>query len=62
LGAVIITLAPEALRVVAEYRLLFYGGLLVLLMIFRPNGLLGNVRWYDVKKHWQERDVKSWFS
>jgi branched-chain amino acid transport system permease protein len=60
LGAVIITLAPEALRVVAEYRLLFYGALLVLLMIFRPNGLLGNVRWYDVKKRWKKKEVKSW--
>lgn len=50
LGTVVLTLLPELLRVVAEYRLLFYGALLVILMIFRPNGLLGDVRWYDVKK------------
>ena len=60
IGSVIITLAPELLRVVAQYRLLFYGGLLVLLMIFRPNGLLGNVRWYDVKKRFKKNEVKSW--
>lgn len=52
LGAVILTILPELLRVVAEYRLLFYGALLVILMIFRPNGLLGDVRVYDIKKRW----------
>lgn len=50
IGAVLLTLAPEMLRIVAEYRLLFYGALLVILMIFRPNGLLGDVRIYDIKK------------
>jgi branched-chain amino acid transport system permease protein len=58
LGAVILTLAPEMLRIVAEYRLLFYGGLLVILMIFRPNGLLGDVRVYDLKKRWGKKEVK----
>lgn len=58
LGAVILTLAPEMLRVVAEYRLLFYGALLVILMIFRPNGLLGDVRVYDLKKRWGKKEVK----
>lgn len=52
LGAVLLTILPELLRVVAEYRLLFYGALLVILMIFRPNGLLGDVRIYDLKKRW----------
>ncbi|MDO4539779.1 MAG: branched-chain amino acid ABC transporter permease [Syntrophomonadaceae bacterium] len=60
LGTTVLTLAPELLRVVAEYRLLFYGALLVILMIFRPNGLLGDVRWYDIrqrlfKRHQSER-------
>ncbi len=62
LGAVILTLAPELLRIVAEYRLLFYGALLVLLMIFRPNGLLGDVRMYDLKKRWRKKGVESWES
>jgi len=55
LGAIILTILPELLRVVAEYRLLFYGGLLVILMIFRPNGLLGDVRVYDIKKRWGQK-------
>ncbi len=61
LGTFILTIAPEALRVVAEYRLLFYGGLMVVLMIFRPNGILGGVRWYDIRKKWagmRQKQVK----
>ncbi len=58
LGTIILTIAPEMLRIVADYRLLFYGALLVVLMIFRPNGLLGNVRIYDIKKRWFSREVK----
>lgn len=59
LGACILTLAPELLRIVAEYRLLFYGALLVILMIFRPNGLLGDVRLYDIKKRWGKKEVET---
>lgn len=58
LGAVILTIAPEMLRIVADYRLLFYGGLLVILMIFRPNGLLGDVRIYDIRKRWFKKEVQ----
>lgn len=59
LGACILTALPEMLRVVADYRMLFYGGLLVLLMIFRPNGLLGDMRLYDLKKRWSKKEVKT---
>lgn len=62
LGAVILTIAPEMLRIVAEYRLLFYGALLVILMIFRPNGLLGDVRIYDIKKRFARKEVNEWQS
>lgn len=62
LGTVVLTLAPEMLRIVAEYRLLFYGALLVILMNFRPNGLLGNIRVYDVKKRWFKKEVEKWES
>lgn len=58
LGATILTIAPEMLRIVAEYRMLFYGGLLVLLMVFRPNGLLGDIRVYDLKKKLGRNEVK----
>lgn len=43
LGTAILSLAPEFLRFVKEYRMLIYGALMVTMMIFRPNGLLGGV-------------------
>ncbi|CFX84767.1 ABC transporter, permease [Syntrophomonas zehnderi OL-4] len=57
LGTVILTIAPEMLRIVQDYRMLFYGALLVILMIFRPNGLLGDVRIYDIKKRLFRKEV-----
>ncbi len=41
LGAVALTAIPELLRAGAEYRLLAYGAILVLMMRARPQGLLG---------------------
>ncbi|GFE56774.1 branched-chain amino acid ABC transporter permease [Geobacter sp. AOG1] len=43
IGAAVLTAAPEFLRFMSEYRMLVYGALLVCLMVFRPNGLLGGV-------------------
>lgn len=43
LGATVLSIAPEFLRFMANYRMLVYGLLLVVLMVFRPNGLLGGV-------------------
>jgi len=43
LGTAVLTLAPEFLRFVKEYRMLIYGALLVIMMIFRPHGILGGV-------------------
>ena len=44
LGAVILKLMPEKLRFFNEYRLLLFGLLLVLMMRFRPEGLVANKR------------------
>ncbi|HBH13415.1 MAG: High-affinity branched-chain amino acid ABC transporter system permease protein LivM [Clostridiales bacterium 38_11] len=41
IAAIILTILPEALRDFANFRLLIYSGLLVLMMIFRPQGLFG---------------------
>ena len=43
-GALILILLPEYLRALSEYRMLAFGGILVLMMIFRPEGLVSNVR------------------
>ncbi|HIU63654.1 MAG TPA: branched-chain amino acid ABC transporter permease [Candidatus Avacidaminococcus intestinavium] len=50
LGAVILTILPEALRVVADYRDMIYGIILVLMMIFRPHGILTEELVATIKK------------
>ena len=42
-GAIVLTVAPEAFRFLAEYRMVIYGALLVGLIVFRPQGLLGGI-------------------
>jgi branched-chain amino acid transport system permease protein len=39
-GATLLTGLPEFLRVLAEYKMLFYGSLLIAVMAFRPYGLI----------------------
>lgn len=40
LGALIITILPEMFRVLSSYRMLIFGAALILMMIFRPEGLI----------------------
>ncbi len=44
LGAFILILLPEYLRAFSEYRMLIFGAAMVLMMIFRPQGIVGNLR------------------
>ena len=44
LGAFVLILLPEYLRVFSEYRMLIFGGMLVLMMVFRPGGIVSDVR------------------
>ena len=39
LAAVLLTLLPEVLRPIAEYRMILYSFMLIVLMILRPQGL-----------------------
>lgn len=41
LAAIILTILPEVLRPIAEYRLILYAALLILVMLVRPQGLFG---------------------
>ncbi|MBW2630797.1 MAG: branched-chain amino acid ABC transporter permease [Deltaproteobacteria bacterium] len=43
-GALVLILTPEYLRAFSEYRMLAFGTLLVVMMIFRPGGIIPNVR------------------
>jgi branched-chain amino acid transport system permease protein len=44
LGAFILILMPEYLRALSEYRMLAFGGILVAMMVFRPQGLISTIR------------------
>ncbi|ODA40466.1 branched-chain amino acid ABC transporter permease [Desulfosporosinus sp. BG] len=53
-GAILLALAPEVLRPLADYRMLIYGLLLVILMRYRPQGLFGR------SKAIRDRYAKKW--
>jgi branched-chain amino acid transport system permease protein len=44
LGAALLVLLPEVLRPLADYQDIFYGALLVAMMVFRPQGIMGRVK------------------
>lgn len=43
LGTAILTIAPEYLRVIEDWRMVIYGLFLVIIVIFRPQGILGDL-------------------
>jgi branched-chain amino acid transport system permease protein len=43
-GALILILLPEYLRAFSEYRMLLFGAVLVIMMVFRPGGIVSDVR------------------
>ena len=43
-GAMILILLPEYLRAFSEYRMLLFGAILVIMMVFKPEGIISNVR------------------
>ncbi|MDD4599478.1 hypothetical protein SDC9_03916 [bioreactor metagenome] len=57
LGSFILTLLPEVLRPVAEFREMIYGAILVIMMTFRPEGLLkeGTIRFLWAKFNWRAK-------
>lgn len=43
-GALVLILLPEYLRALSDYRMLAFGAILVIMMVFRPQGIISNVR------------------
>jgi len=43
-GAFILILLPEYLRALSEYRMLAFGAIMVMVMVFRPQGIISNIR------------------
>jgi branched-chain amino acid transport system permease protein len=51
IGALVLILLPEYLRAFSEYRMLLFGAILVIMMVFRPGGIVSEVRQtYQFKK------------
>ncbi|MBN1848294.1 MAG: branched-chain amino acid ABC transporter permease [Deltaproteobacteria bacterium] len=44
IGALVLILLPEYLRAFSEYRMLLFGAILVIMMVFRPGGVVSEVR------------------
>ncbi len=44
LGAFLLILTPEYLRAFSNYRMLLFGTTMVLMMVFRPQGIVANIR------------------
>ena len=56
LGAMVLILMPEYLRALSEYRMLAFGAILVLMMVFRPQGMIPTLRrTYNLDKLFQSR-------
>jgi branched-chain amino acid transport system permease protein len=51
LGAVLLGYIPEKLRFLSDYRIIFFGLLMVVMMNLRPNGLLPRKK----REHFQEK-------
>ena len=51
LGSFILTLLPEALRFATEYRSMIYGAILVIMMAFRPQGLISE----ETIRYWKDK-------
>jgi branched-chain amino acid transport system permease protein len=48
IAAIVLTILPEALRFLAEYRLILYAALLITVMLVRPQGLMGTREIWEI--------------
>lgn len=64
ISAIVLTILPEFLRSFADYRMIIYSLALILIMIFRPTGLLGRKEFslskVTSKIFKNKEEVKSW--
>ncbi len=44
IAALVLILLPEYLRAFSEYRMLIFGAIMVIMMVFRPQGIIANIR------------------
>lgn len=55
IGAISLSILPELLRNLMQYRQLFYGLLLVILMMVKPQGLLGDINFKYIRQRLERR-------
>lgn len=56
LGTAVITLVTELFRPISQYRMLIYGAVLVIVMVLRPEGIMGNHEFFSwVKASFRRR-------
>ncbi len=55
LGAVLLTVLPEYVRFLAEYRMIFYGAFVLLIMIWRPKGLIDDQMLHGISSFFRRR-------
>lgn len=60
LAGAVLTALPEVLRPVAQYRMVIYSSLLILMMILRPQGLLGSRELTDVFRALRRKAPAPW--
>ena len=53
-GAVVLTFVPEFLRSIQNWRMELYGVLLIVMMIIRPQGVIGLDTIQGIKRLWQK--------
>jgi len=58
IGAAVLIIIPEMFRFMQEYRMLVYGGILVMMMLVRRQGLLGG-RHYSLRLPWFDEQPKA---
>jgi branched-chain amino acid transport system permease protein len=58
IGAAVLIIIPEVFRFMQEYRMLVYGGILVMMMLVRRQGLLGG-RKYSLRLPWFDEKPKA---
>jgi len=59
IGAVVLTVLPEMLRGLMQYRQLIYGALLVVLMMVKPQGLLGDINFKYIRQRMMDKKEAS---
>lgn len=52
LGAIVVTVLPEVLRVFNEYRLIVFPLILIVLMLVRPAGIFGHREIWELSRDW----------